>query len=161
MARTYSSKALCLILFVSLPIAAQTSGELRKKYPFTSAVEGFEVRPGIIATVFYGENGQAFEILIRHRRSSTSVSAQDEIPHKVFAELLDEFAPAAKRGRLCGSPGGFQSGRNHYVTTTYENVSFYSVEHDTELDSATASSVQINWEKAYCPAEAGDDGAPK
>jgi hypothetical protein len=146
---------------VSLPIAAQTSGELRKKYPPTSAVEGFEVRPGIIATVYYGANGQAFQVLIRHRRSSTSVSAQDEMPYKLFAELLDEFAPAAKRGRLCSPSEDFQSGRNHYVTTTYENVSIHSVEHDTDQDRATASSVQISWEKVYCPVEAGDDGAPK
>lgn len=161
MARTYALKALWLILFVSLPVAAQTSGELRRQYRLTSAVESFEVRPGIIATVSYGANGQAFQVLIRHQRSSTSVSAQDEMPYKLVAELLEEFAPAAKRGRRCRSPFEFQSERNHYVTTTYENVSIDSVEHDTELDSATASSVQINWEKWYCPAEAGDNGAAK
>jgi hypothetical protein len=153
--------ALFIILPVSLPIAAQTSGELRQRYRLTSAVESFEVRLGIIATIFYGENGQAVEVLIRHRLSSSRASARDEMPYKMFAEILDEFAPEAQRGRLCSEPDGFQSGRNHYVTATYENVSIYSVLHNPELDSATASMAQITWEKTDCPVEAGDNGAPK
>jgi hypothetical protein len=151
--------ALFIILPVSLPVAAQSSAELRQRYRVTSDVESFEVRPGIIATIFYGENGQAVEVLIRHRLSSSRASA-DEMPYKMFAEILEEFAPAAQRGRLCSGPGGFQSGRNQYLTATYENVSIYSVEHNPELDSATASMAQITWERTDCPVKAGDNGAP-
>ena len=161
MSRSDLLRAFGLILFVSLPVAAQTSGELRTKYRPTSAVESFEVRPEIIATVFYGENGQAVEVLIEHRLSSTTDSTRDEMPHKMFEELLEEFAPVAKRGHLCFEASEFQSGRNHYVTTTYENVSIYSVEHDTELDRATASMAQIRWEKVHCKVKAAGNETPK
>jgi len=150
MSTTDLSKAFYLILFLSLPIAAQTSGELRQKYQLTSAVESFEVRPGVIATVFYGEDGQAVEVLIKPRLFYTNDLSKMEMPYKVFKELLDEFVPVAKSGRLC-SETDTVSGRNNYVYATYENVSIYSVIHNRGADNATASMAQIRWEKMYCP----------
>jgi hypothetical protein len=116
----------------------------------TSTVESFEVRPEVIATVFYGEDGQAVEVLIRPRLFYANDASGKEMPYKVFEELLDEFAPAARRGKLCKEIDTV-SGRNHYVQQTYENVSIYSVIHNKGADNATASTVQIRWERIYCP----------
>ena len=144
------SKLFLLILFLPLPTMAQTSDELRQKYKVTSAVESYEVRPGIIATVFYSENRQPVEILIKPRLFYTNELSKNEMPFKVIEEILDEFVPMAKRGKLCQDIDSV-SGRNHYVHTTYENVSLYSVIHNRGADNATVSMVQIRWEKIYCP----------
>jgi hypothetical protein len=144
------SKLFLLILFLPLPAMAQTSDELRQKYKVTSAVESYEVRPGIIATVFYGENGQPVEILIKPRLFYTNDLSKNEVAYKLFEELLDEFVPVAKRGKYCGETDSV-SGRNHYVYTAYENVSIYSVIHKRGAENATASMIQIKWEKIYCP----------
>jgi hypothetical protein len=144
------SKVFLLILFLPLPLVAQTSGELRQKYKITSAVESFEVRPGIIATVLYSENGEAVELFIKPRLFYTNDLSKKEMPFKVFEGILDEFVPVGKRGKLCGEVDTV-SGRNHYLHTTYENVSVYSVIHNRGADNATASMIQIRWEKTYCP----------
>ena len=144
------SKVFLLILFLPLSIMAQTSSELHQKYKITSAVESFEVRQGIIATVLYGENGEAVEVFIKPRLFYTNDPSKKEMPFKVFEEILDEFIPMAKRGKLCGETDSV-SGRNHYVHTTYENVSLYSVIHNRGADNATASMIQVRWEKIYCP----------
>ena len=108
------------------------------------------MRPGVIATVFYGEDAQAVEVLIKTRLFYTNDLSRKEMPYKVFEELLEEFVPVAKRGKLCGEIDSV-SGRNHYVYTTYENVSIYSVIHNRSTDNATASMAQIRWERIYCP----------
>ena len=143
-------KVLLLILFLPFSMLAQTSDELRQKYKITSAVESFEVRKGIIATVLYSENGEAVEVLIKPRLFYTNDLSNKEMPFKVFEEIINEFVPMAKRGKLCGEADTV-SGRNHYVYTTYENVSLYSVVHNMGADNATASMIQIRWEKVYCP----------
>lgn len=149
MSTTDLSKAFYLILFLSVPVAAQTSGDLHRQYQLTPAVESFEVRPGVIATVSYGEDGQATEVLIKMRPSFVNGPSTNEMPYKVFEGLLEEFAPAAKRGKLCGEMDTV-SGRNHYVHATYENVSIYSVIHNRGAADATASMAQIRWERLYC-----------
>jgi hypothetical protein len=140
---------LLLTLFISLSISAQTSGELHQKYKSTSAVESFEVRPGLIASVFYSEDGQPVEVLIRSRLFYTSNVALTEMPLSIFEEVVVEFAPLAKRGKLCEETDSV-SGRNHYVHTTYENISLYSVIHNRGQENATASMVQIRWDKVVC-----------
>jgi len=144
------AKVFLLIFFLPLPLVAQTSAELRQKYKITSAVESFEVRQGIIATVLYSENGEAVEVIIKPRLFYTNDLSKKEMPFKIFEEILDEFVPIARRGKLCGEVDTV-SGRNHYVHTTYENVSVYSVIHNRGADNATASIIQITWEKMYCP----------
>jgi len=143
------SKALYLILLLSLSVAAQTSSELHRQYPLTSTIESFGVRPEAIATVFYGEDGQAVEVLIRPRLLYANDASGKEIPYKVFEELLNEFAPAARRGKLCNEIDT-ESGRNHYVHQTYENVSIYSLIHNRGAANATASMAQIRWERIHC-----------
>ena len=143
------SKALYLILLLSLSVAAQTSSELHRRYQLTSAIESFGVRPEAIATVFYGEDGQVVEVLIRPRLFYANDASGKEIPYKVFEELLNEFAPAARRGKLCNEIDT-ESGRNHYVHQTYENVSIYSLIHNRGAANATASTAQIRWERIHC-----------
>jgi hypothetical protein len=139
-----------LLLLIPLSISAQTSSELHQKYKSTSAVESFEVRPGLIATVFYSEDGQPVEVSIKSRLFYTSNVAQTEMPLSIFEEVVAKFAPFAKRGKLCNETDSV-SGRNHYVHTTYENVSLYSVIHNRGQENATASMVQIRWDKVWCP----------
>ena len=141
---------LFVTLFISLSTSAQTSTELHQKYKSTSAVESFEARPGLIATVFYSEDGQPVEVLIKSRLFYTSNVALTEMPLSIFEEVVAEFAPLAKRGKRCDETDSV-SGRNHYVHTTYENISLYSVMHNRGQANATASMVQIRWDKVVCP----------
>jgi hypothetical protein len=57
------------LLLIPLPSMAQTLSELRQKYKVSTVVESYEVRPGIIASVSFGENGLAESIIIRPRPS--------------------------------------------------------------------------------------------
>ena len=153
MFRASLSKVLLLTFLFYLPVAAQTSGEFRQRFAVTSAVDAFEVKPGIVATVFYGEDGQVVQTMIRPRLFYARDNSNKEMPFKAFGEVLLEFAPVAKRGRLCNE-SEFVSGRNYYVTSTYEHASVYSVIHNRGADNATASLAEITWntwEKTYCP----------
>ena len=144
------SKAFLLTLFLPISVVPQTSGELVQKYKITSAVESFEVRQGIIATVFYGENGEAVEVFIKPRLFYTNDRSRREMPFKVFEDIVDEFVPPVKRGRRCGETDSV-SGPNHDVQTTYENISVFTVIHNRGEENATVSMAQIRWEKTYCP----------
>src|SRR5215213_11484602 len=100
----FQSNKLLIATFLSLlplPIMAQTSSELRQKYQVSSVVESYEVRPGLIATVSFGESGQAISILVRPRPSSDrDDKSKIEMPFMVVEEVLDELVPVAQRGKL-------------------------------------------------------------
>src|SRR5437763_389628 len=91
MFRSTFPKAFVMILFVAFTVIAQTSSDFHQKYKTTPAVESFEVRPGIIATVYYQEEGQVYEILVRSRLYYAQDHSKNEIPLKVADEILNEL----------------------------------------------------------------------
>jgi hypothetical protein len=89
---------LCALVFVPASLRAQTSGDLAAKY---LAVSAYEVRPGVLMTVKYAGDGQACEMTLEKRHSTSKdkdIDIGSNIPAKVIDELSDELAPEADRG---------------------------------------------------------------
>src|SRR5215216_1135103 len=94
------------IILLPLPGLAQTANELRQKYRVSSRIESYDVRPGIIATVSYGDEGQVASILLTPPISDDENGAsKNEMPMKVVEEVLSELVPVAKRGDVCEDYG--------------------------------------------------------
>jgi hypothetical protein len=140
-------KSIVLIFVFSLPLYAQTSADLRKKYQLSTFIEAFEVRPNIVATVSYGERGQAISILIRTRPTSdTNNQSKKEFPLKLAEELTEEFAPVSVRDKMYQKVD-FESGRNTYRTVAYDNLIIETVIHDVGTGSVSVSQIYISWQK--------------
>ena len=139
-----------LIGLMSLPAIAQTSDELRQKYRVSSVVESYEVRNGIIATAFFGENGQVVSISIKPRLFYADTSSKYAMPLTQAQEILSELVPVEKRGKVC-SDSGFESGRNYYRTILYENVLIDMAEHDRDTSKDNVSHINVSWTKVLCP----------
>ena len=149
------SKAFLIICFVAFPTIAQTSSDLHQKYKTTAAVESFEVRQGIIATFYYREDGQVYEVLVRSRLFYMDDLSKKEMSLKVADEILNELVPVEKRGNRCEDWNGFESGRNKSMTYTYENVTIHRLEHNVWFSDASVSTMEVYMmEHTYCPAKA-------
>lgn len=144
------AKVLLAITFISLPALAQTADELRHKYNVSPVVESYEVRSGIIATAFFGEDGQVVSISIKPRLFYLDTSSKYAMPLVVAQEILAELVSIDKRGKLC-SDGGVESGRNYYRTMLYENVQIDMAEHDRDTPKDNVSQINVLWQKVSCP----------
>lgn len=153
MIRPHLFKLFSLILFTALSIFAQTSTELHNRYKTTSVVESFEVRPGIIATFFFREDGQPFRLMVEPRFSYMDDLSKREISMKVADEILNELIPISTRGVLCEDYNGFQSGRNEYYSAEYENVHISRFSHNSGSADATVSTIDVSWRELSCPSE--------
>jgi hypothetical protein len=146
----FLTKLLLAITVISLPATAQTSDELRHKYKVSSIVESYEIRSGIIATVFFGEDNQAVSISIKPRLFYLDTSSKYAMPLAVAQEILTELVPIEKRGKLCAD-SGFESGRNYYRTILYENVQIDMAEHDRDTPKDNVSQINVLWQEVSCP----------
>jgi hypothetical protein len=117
-----------VLVFVTVSVDAQSSDDLKSKYgaPF----KAFEIRPGIMMTVKFGENNQASEIRIeRHAATDSKVYLDTTIPSYLSKEIVDELVPVAERGAKTGFSGlGFIVGGSLTSQDDYENVNiiYYS-----------------------------------
>jgi hypothetical protein len=104
---------LFLLAVIFLPVSgvAQTATELRQKYKVSSSIESYDVRPGIIATISYGEDGQVASILIAPPVAYDTIGIpKNEMPLKLVEEVLNELVPVSKRGEVCDDYGAMCSG---------------------------------------------------
>ena len=132
------------VVLVPLPTLAQTAADLRQKYRVSSRIESYDVRPGMIATVSYGGDGQVVSILLTPPIvSNEHRPVRNEMPMKAVEEVLNELVPMAKRGEVCEDHGAFGSIHAWNRRIDYENVSIRSV---TRGDVA-AHHVLIEWVK--------------
>ncbi len=147
----------CLLVFVAISVSGQTSEELAVKYP---AVAAYEVRPGVLMTVKYAEDGQACEMTLEKRHSSSvdkDIDLGSNIPSKLIDELTDELAPAADRGPATSrylSPDSYVAGGVSYTKRDFQNVSI-EVHGDTSTSCDGGEKVVvIRWKKRACAAVA-------
>jgi hypothetical protein len=145
--------AVCLLAFVAISVRGQTSEDLAAKYP---AVAAYEVRPGVLMTVKYAEDGQACEMTLekRHRSSKEKdVDLGSNIPPKLIDELTDELAPESDRGLATSrylSPDSYVAGGVSYTKRDYQNVSI-EVHGDTSTSCDGGEKVVvIRWKKSAC-----------
>ena len=87
-----------VVLAAVISVWAQSADELKSKYG--PSFEAFEVRPGIMMTVRFDENGQASEYRVeRHASTDSKIFLDAAIPSNLAKEIVDELVPVAQRGR--------------------------------------------------------------
>ena len=144
-----------LMLFIGLPVMAQSSSELAGKYgrPSNQWVRrvGYEVRPDIVMTVSFATDGQVCEAVIEPKRITESgIDADKRMPMALARDIIDELAPPAQRGRQMG---GMTWGNYTSISwTDYEKVKISSVlvgigrpEKELKVDE-----VRIRWKERRC-----------
>lgn len=151
----------CFTLFLMVLIAVcasgQTSDNLAAKYPVVSA---YKVRPGILMTAKYAEDGQVCEMVLERRYTPDQTDADSTIPSKLEDQLIDELVPVAERGPATSHWLG-----NSYVAggVTHTQRGFQSVL--IEIDGTVSGGdkiVMIHWKKRTCAdAKANTAGSTK
>jgi hypothetical protein len=147
--------ALCVTVLVALSVNGQTSSDLAAKYP---AVSAHEVRPGILMTVEYAEDGQVCELTIEKRHSKSKdkdIDLASAIPSKLIDELTDELAPAAERGPATSrylSNESYVAGGVLDIKRDFENVYIREVGSTSQSCNGGTEVVIIHWKKRACAA---------
>jgi hypothetical protein len=131
-----SVKPLLVFCFmVAVSSWGQTAGDLAAKYHSVSA---YEVRPGVLMTAKYADDGQVCEMVleVRHYHSPENIDLDSVIPGKLETRLVDELVPASERGEPKNrwlnnrepkdgwvDPDSYSAGGVSYIKRSYENVS--------------------------------------
>jgi hypothetical protein len=139
----------------------QTAADISAKYPVVNA---YEVRPGILMTTKYAEDGQVCEMVLEKRHKTVEkTDLGSTIPHEVVRQLLDELVPAVDRGKrtkryLRGDSESTISGNIELTESEYENV---SIEILGSLSPGASGDVvvTIDWKKRTCAAPQGTPAA--
>jgi len=93
-------KAALIILLTCMATMGQTSSHLRQKYG-TPISETFKVRPDIIVTVRYEENGKVSEMVIEPQPDATIIKSRHKrIKSQMLQEVIDELVPPETRGKF-------------------------------------------------------------
>lgn len=138
-----------LLLWLPLAIAAygQTANDLAAKYHSVSA---YELRPGILMTARYAEDGQICEAVIetRHYHPPSGIDLSSTIAESTEHELIDELVPPANRGKET----------SRWLKNSYLQGGILHLEHDYEnvlitTDGSENSGneiIRIHWKKRTC-----------
>jgi uncharacterized protein (DUF433 family) len=136
---------LSLVALAAVSAIGQTSDNLAAKYPTVSA---FQVRPGILMTAKYAEDGQVCQLVLERRYTPDQSDAESSIPGKVEDQLLDELVPTVERGpatsRWLGN--SYVAGGVTHTERDFENVLI-------EIDGTVLSGdkiLVIHWKKRTC-----------
>jgi hypothetical protein len=148
----------CLVLSLIAMFATcawgQTATDISAKYPIVNA---YEVRPGILMTTKYAEDGQVCEMVLEKRHKTVEKTDFGlTIPHELVRQLLDELVPKAERGKttkryLRGDSESTITGNVEVTESEYENV---SIEILGSLSPGVSGDVvvTIHWKKRTCAA---------
>jgi hypothetical protein len=155
----------CLLLAASgLPLGL-SSPELHRWFG-EPILERFTARPGINVTVEYGSDRMACEVRISPARSlveeeqlqaamrgqrPTGLSqAMSRMSSAAVAELIEQIAPTAERGKKINS-GSFQASCGALETDDYENVGISRGVGLCEPKEQAVSEVSISFKRDVCP----------
>ncbi|HEY6253859.1 MAG TPA: hypothetical protein VI685_28215, partial [Candidatus Angelobacter sp.] len=110
-------------LILAMSAWSQTSADLNAKYPTLNA---YEVRPGILMTAKYAEDGQVCEIVVEPRQYHTpgQPDTGPYIPLNLQDQLIDELAPPAERGPATSKwlKNSFMAGGVSHTERDFANV---------------------------------------
>jgi len=141
-------RIMLILIPMSMSAQAQTANELKQKY---SLLENgsYLVRPNIILTVTFDENGRACRMQIDPQKTSISNRYSiDVISRSIADEIIDEIAPVSRRGKLLMSLT-FNGGCSGVGSTTFENVEI-SVASTCAPNGGGITSARIIWRKTTC-----------
>src|SRR5580765_8652768 len=82
---------------VAVSVFGQSANDLTAKYPVVTA---YEVRPGILMTAKYAQDGQVCEMGLETRHQTPKkIDLGSSIPRELVKQLIDELVPVAQRGK--------------------------------------------------------------
>jgi hypothetical protein len=143
--------ALALVIGASVVIRAQTSEDLSAKY---RQIISYEVRPGIVMTPRYAEDGQVCEMIVEKRaKTDEGIIFGSSFSEKEWRDVVDELVAPSERGKDVTEmlnttvDGGFIS-----ADYTYENVKI-RVQGVTRPKPTPAVLITIRWSKRTCAKE--------
>jgi hypothetical protein len=145
---------------------APSSPELHARYGL-SDWERFTVRPGITATVQYGADHlacqvliQPYQTLVHDHLSGNPHFPPQYMPAKDVDEIVEEFAPDAMRGKEIGG-GGFQASCGIGEFQDYENVQIIKTISACMLPKPNQLGAEVLFKRDTCPEEKNPFGAGK
>jgi len=157
--------ALFLMVLASVLASAQTSEDLAAKYPVVAA---YQVRPEILMTAKYAEDGQVCEMTLekRHYQTAEEIDLGSTIPAKMIDQLTDELVPASERGKPTSRwldkdsyvAGGVSFTKHDFENVTIEMHGSYSCNQGASskghlsCDSGGNEVVVIRWKQRACVA---------
>jgi len=132
----------------------QTAADISSKYPVVNA---YEVRPGILLTTKFANDGQVCEMVLEKRHKTVEkIDFGSTIPRELVQQLLNELVPVAERGKttrryLRGDSESTITGNVEITESEYENV---SIEILGSLSPGASGDVvvAIHWKKRTCAA---------
>ena len=129
-----------ILVISALPAVGQTSSDLERK--FGPPIKAFEVRPGVLMTVTYADDGRACQMVLERRRATDSgISTETTFSNELVEGLLDDLVPAAERGKQ-STLYGLTRVTSRQTDFSYENVSV------TLFDRQV---LVIEWTNRGCP----------
>lgn len=139
------------LFFAALSSQAQSLSELRAKYG--SPTEAYEIRPHILMTVKYAEEGQVCEYVIEARHTSKDgVRGESLIQRNTANEIIDEVVPISLRGRLINRIS-FNGGCSGISFERYEQVEIQTSGTCSSTEGNGIDSIIIRWKNHNCPKE--------
>ena len=156
-------------LMAAAPAQAQTSADLAPKYP---AVSAYQVRPDVLMTAKYAEDGQVCEMILekRHYDAPQRIDLGSAMPAALVGQLIDELAPAAQRGDPTSRwlTNSYVAGGVTYSERDYENLVIaqygsYSCKASGQPCDGGDEIIVIRWKKRECagPKVKGAAGSAK
>lgn len=128
-----------LMVFFCLSASGQTSAALEAKYG--TPIKAYEIRPGVIMTVDYADDGRACQMAVERRHTTKEgVNLSSTLPDRLVKELIDELVPAAERG---------QESKFYGLTIYPMGVTDYSYE-NASIKFYGGEVLIINWENRGC-----------
>jgi hypothetical protein len=146
--------AIAGLLMLAIPVCAQTSSELEGKYG--KPQKFYEVRPDVMMTVTFNDEGQACEMRVeRHNATeSTTYMNMTFYPQSMAQEIVDDLVPFEARGakskhsgliNITGSSGSrFKDYKN--VQMTYQ----FNVAAANESECSGIVAIIIRWKNRGC-----------
>ena len=133
-----------VLIFLASPLAQ------RDRLANYTAVEAFEVRPGILALPSYADDGEFCEVGLERRHYSPGiVRLEAGLDRKEVNEVVDELAPPTERGAKLKEMDGITlvAGPGGATIYRYENV---TVEIYTKEKSGEDVAAVIKWTYRKC-----------
>lgn len=135
-------------LALAISATSQTASDFAAKYHPVSA---YELRPGILMTAKYADDGQICEAIIetRHYHPPTGIDLRSTIAESTKRELIDELAPPTIRGKQTSRwlKHSYLQGGILHLERDYENVLIVTDGDQNSGDEILA----IRWKKRTCP----------
>jgi len=148
------------LLMLGAVAAAQDANTLRGKY---RPVHAFEVRPSVLMTAKFADDGQVCELALEKRHSQDKVvSLGSALPDKLIDEVLDEVVPESERGKPNKNLFGLSeiSGQSAVTIMDYENVEIRKLLSVSAGCDNGVQVVTVRWTRRRCSAAASSGAKP-